>query len=613
MENKFKQIYDRLTKKQKASVQEEYKRAYDYDRKDPLFGLNRNELSGSKLSRRSFLRLMAASGASLPLAQLMAAAGITLPMAAKVAAQSGGELTCGWAGTAEITTLDPAQINQVLQFQIASNVLSGLTHINADLVAEGDLASEWSVSEDGLEWTFNLREGVKWHNGDDFTADDVLFTYNRSKDPAQSIHSGNLVNVADVQKIDDFTVKLVLSSPQASLLVKTLERSSGRAMTMVNQRAIEEMGLEQYGLTPVGTGPFMVTEHQLGQALVIEKFADYFDPERPLLDKITFIPIPEPEPLAAAIETGDIQLIGGNAPAAELIDRFIANPDLVVSQIPGNGFQSMFINPWREPFRVPDFNISLDELKQQNGFKVRLAIAKAFDRDLVIERGLFGRGVPAFGTINPAMGFFFDTGINETSEQRFDLEAARQLLAEAGYADGEGIRPLKYLTTPAGRRIGEIVVNMYKENLNIDLELDIKDFTVLIEDNNRMEYDLCALGSGGDFDPDDGLVDWMISTSRFNGPNRNDEDLLAARDGEELPFGFFADSHLDELIMQQAVEADLEARKALVQEANKLTSDKVATIFTWHPSDILVYRTEVNFPDVSRIPGLVDLDRVTIS
>jgi ABC-type transport system substrate-binding protein len=65
--------------------------------------------------------------------------------------------------------------------------------------------------------------------------------------------------------------------------------------------------------------------------------------------------------------------------------------------------------------------------------------------------------------------------------------------------------------------------------------------------------------------------------------------------------------------MQQAVEADLEARKALVQEANKLTSDKVATIFTWHPSDILVYRTEVNFPDVSRIPGLVDLDRVSMS
>ena len=282
---------------------------------------------------------------------------------------------------AEIQTLDPAQMNQVLEFQITSNVLSGLTHINAELTAEGDLATDWTVSDDGLEWTFHLREGVTWHNGDPFTADDVVFTYNRSKDPNQSIFSGNLVNVADVVKVDDLTVKLTLAKPQASLLVKTLERASGRAMTIVNQRAINEMGLEQYGLTPVGTGPFKITAHQLGQGVTIERFDNYYDPERPKLDKVTFLPINEPEPLAAAIEAGDIQLIGGNAPAAELIDRFVANPDLVVSQITGPGFQAMFINPWRDPFMVPDFNKTVDELKQENGFKVRLAIAKAMDRD----------------------------------------------------------------------------------------------------------------------------------------------------------------------------------------------------------------------------------------
>lgn len=604
MEQQYKRIYDNLTAEQKARVQEEYRRAYDFDRRDPLFGLSRAELSGPKLSRRAFLRLLAASGAALPMRSLLAAAGIALPAVARVAAQAGGELIAGWAGTAEITTLDPAQINQVLQFQIASNVLSGLTHINPELTAEGDLAADWTVSENGLEWTFNLREGVTWHNGDPFTADDVIFTYNRSKSPEQSIHSANLANVADVVKVDDLTVTIVLSKPQASLLVKTLERASGRAMTIVNSRAIEAMGLEQYGLTPVGTGPFMVTDHQLGQSLTLERFPDYYDPERPLLDRITIIPIPEPEPLAAAIETGDIHLIGGNAPAAELIDRFMSNPDLVVSEVTGPGFQAMFINPWREPFMVPDFNKSVDELKQENGFKIRLAIAKAFDRENFIERALFGRGIPAFGTVNPAMGFFFDTAINETSEQRYDLEAARQLLADAGFPNGEGFPTLKLLTTPAGRREGEIIVNMYQENLGITLELDIKDFTVLTEDSNAMNYDLMRLGSGGDYDPDDALLDWMVTTSRFNG---------ATRDTSVMPFGFFSDARVDELTAQQTAEVDLEARKALVQEANKITSDKVAAVFTHHPVDILVYRSEVNYPDASRIPGLVDLDRVTIS
>ncbi|MEL6149832.1 MAG: ABC transporter substrate-binding protein [Chloroflexota bacterium] len=606
MHDRYRKLFERLTREQKKLVDDEYNRAYDFDPKDPLFGLSKSEISGPTLSRRTVLRLLAASGVALSAGPLMKAAGLVPESTVRRAAAQDGplEITAGWAGTADIATLDPAQINQVLQFQVASNVLSGLTHINPDLVAEGDLAVDWTVSDDGLEWTFNLREGVTFHNGDPFTSADVLYTYNRSNDPEQSIQVGTLANIAEVNAVDDFTVQIVLAQPQASLLVKTLERASGRAMTIVNQRALEENGPADYGLIPIGTGPFRVTEHQLGQGVVLEKFEDYYDPQRPILDKVTIIPIPEPEPLAAALETGDIQITGGNPLAAELIDRFLANPELVVSEIAGPGFQTMFINPWREPFEVPDFNKSVEELKQEPGFMVRLALAKAFDRDLFINRALFGRGRPAFGTINPAMGFFFDTAINETSEQTFDLEAARQLLADAGFPNGEGIRPLQLLTTPAGRREGEVIANMYAENLGITIELDIKDFTVLIEEQNSMNFDLCRLGSGGDFDPDDAILDWMVTTSRFNGPTR---------DTEMMPFGFFSDARVDELAAEQATIADPEARRALVQEANQITSDKVATVFVFHPLDILVWREEINFPDESRIPGLVDLDRVSFN
>lgn len=602
-----------IDKELQEQAQREFEEAHAFDRNDPLFGLRREELRGPRLSRRSVLRLLAAAGmlsvvdvlaaCAAPAAAPAAPSEAGAAPAAEAAAPAGGELNCGWAGTAEITTLDPAQINQVLQFQIASNVFGGLTHINPDLTAEGDLAESWEVTDDGLEWTFKLRQGVTFHNDDPFTADDVVFTFTRSKDPEQSIHSRVLANVESVEKIDDYTVKFVLSAPQASFLVKTLERSSGRAMTIVNARALEEMGPDQYGLMPVGTGPFKVTEHQLGQGVTIERFENYYDPERPKLDKITFLPIPEPEPLAAAIEAGDIQLIGGNAPAAELIDRFVSNPDLVVSEITGPGFQSLWINPHRDPFKVEDFNKTVEELKQENGFKVRLAIAKAMDRDGLIERALFGRGAPGYGSINPAMRFYFDTAISETSGQAFDMEAAQQLLADAGYPNGEGFPVLKLLVTPAGKREGEIIADMLKKNLNIDVELDIKDFTVLIEDGNAMNYDLMRLGSGGDYDPDDALVDWMQTTSKFNGPNRD----------PSMAFGYFSDSEVDDLIVQQRAETDLDKRKVLVQRANQITSDKVASAFLFHPVDILVYRTEVNYPDVSRIPGLVDLDRVTLA
>ena len=589
--------FDKLPEQEKERIRKELKWAYDFDPKDPLFGLSKADLRGPKMSRRTVLRLLAAAG-MLSMWHLW-----PKPGGRTVFAQGGGELTAGWAGTAEIRTLDPAQINQVLQFQIASNVLGGLTHINADLIAEGDLAVDWKVSDDGKEWTFFLRQGVKFHNGDPFTADDVIFTFNRSKDPEQSIHYRVLAQIESVEKVDDFTVRFKLSAPQASFLVKTTERASGRALTIVNRRALEELGPEQYGLTPVGTGPFRVTFHQLGQGVVLERFEDYYDPERPKLDKVTIIPIPEPEPLAAAIEAGDIQLIGGNPVAPELVDRFLANPDLVVDMAPGPGFQALWINPWREPFPVPDFNKPVEELKKEKGFMVRLAIAKAIDRENFIQRALFGRGEPAFGTINPAMRFFFDTAINETSEQRFDLDEARRLLAEAGFPDGRGFPTLTLKTTPAGKREAEILVDILKKNLGINVEIEIRDFPVLIDEFDSMDFDLLRIGSGGDYDPDDGLVDWMQTSSKFNGPNRP----------PEMPFGYFSDREVDELIDRQRVETDLNKRKELVQRANKITSDKVAAAFLFHPIDILVYRKEVNYPPESRIPGLVDLDRVTLA
>lgn len=581
------------------SAHAELKDAYDFDPKDPMFGLRADEMSGSALSRRSVLRLMAAAG-TLSAYHMIPGTGVI----GEAQAAGGGTLTCGWAGVGEITTLDPHQINQVLLFQIASNVISGLTHIDADLVARGDLAESWEISDDGKVYTFKLRQGVTFHNGDKFTADDVIYTYERAINPDKSIHGRVVGNVASLDKLNDHEVRFTLKAPQASFLVKSLERSSGRAMAIVCRGAIEAMGDSQYGLTPVGTGPFKVLPRELGQGVVLEKFADYYDPERPKLDKVVIKPIIDAEPLAAAMEAGDIQLIGGNPVAPELVDRFVANPNLVVHDVAAPGFQSVWMNPHREPFMVKDFNKPVAELKKEKGFMVRLAIAKALDRDRYIKQAQFGRGRPAYGTINPAMGFFFDDGLANDSAQSFNVEEAQKLLADAGFPNGEGFPEIKILTTPAQRREVQVITNILKRNLNINISIDTKDFPVLIDDFNSMRWDMCRLGSGGDFDPDDGLVDWMQTQSKFNGRNR---------DKEKMPFGFFSESKVDQLIDDQRIAPSLDDRKKLVQEANKLTSDKVASAFLFHPADIQVRNKKVNFPAESRIPGLVDLDRVTIA
>lgn len=587
-------------KRDPSNAQQELDDALDFDPKDPMVGLSGDDLSGTTLSRRATLRLMAGAGL-LTAANFVPAIG--LGRDAHAAGHAGGTLTCGWSGVGEIVTLDPAQINQVLQFQIASNVLSGLTHINANLIAEGDLAESWEVSADGKEYVFKLRQGVTFHNGDAFTAEDVLYTYNRSKDPEKSIHGRVLGNVADVIALDPHTVKFVLKAPQASFLVKATERASGRALTIVSRGAIEAMGAAQYGLTPVGTGPFKVASHVLGQGVVLEKNPNYYDPQRPKLDKVIIRPIDGAEPLAGALEAGDIQFIGGNPVPAQLIDRFAANPDLVIDEKPGPGFQNLFMNPWHEAMKVTDFNKPIEELKKEKGFMVRLAIAKALDRKTFIKQARFGRGVPAYGSINPAMGFYYDAGIEEKSEQAFDPEGARALMAAAGYPNGKGFPELEMMTTPNTKRDGQVLANILKKTLGIKVKVSPKEFSVGIADFGSLNFDMRLGGSGGDYDPDDGVVDWMQTASKFNGPKR---------DKAKYPFGWWSEKEVDALIAEQARTADPEKRRELVQKANQITSDKVATGFLYHPVDIQVRHKSVNFPKQSRIPGLNDLDRVTI-
>ncbi|SFH85123.1 ABC transporter substrate-binding protein [Albimonas pacifica] len=581
-----------------AELKAQLAEAHDFDPRDPLFGLRRDELSGPRLSRRATLRLLAAGGALT--AASLAPGGLTKALAQ---GKTGGTLNCAWAGVAEIVTLDPGQMTQVLQFQITSNVLSGLTHIKPDLIAEGDLAESWEISEDGLVYTFKLRENATFHNGDAFTADDVLYTFERSSDPSKSIHSANLANVASLEKLSDYEVKFTLKAPQASFLTKTTERASGRVLSIVSKRALEEMGDAAYGLAPVGTGPFKIASHVLGQGVVLEKHAGYFDPERPKLDKVVIQPVDGVEPLAAAVEAGDIHLVGGNPIAAQLIDRFKSNPDLITDIKPGPGFQSVWLNPWVEPMRVESFDKPLEELKKEPGFMVRLALAKALDRDLFVKQARFGYGLPAYGSVNAAMAYYYDDAIAQTSEQAYDPDGAKELLAAAGYPNGEGFPEISLHVRSSHKRDGLVVANILKQVLGITVKVEVMEFTVQLERFQAMDFQMTLTGSGGDYDPDDALEDWMTTTCKFNG---------RTRDKETMPFGYFSDPKVDELSAKQSVTPDPEARKGLVMEANKITSDKVTCGFLYHPVDVLVRASTVDYPAESRIPGLVDLDRVTL-
>ena len=174
---------------------------------------------------------------------------------------------------------------------------------------------------------------------------------------------------------------------------------------------------------------------------------------------------------------------------------------------------------------------------------------------------------------------------------------------QAGYPGGKGFPEIKLQTTPNTKRDGLVVANILKQVLGINVIVDPKDFSVGIEEFDTwiMTY---VLVSGGDYDPDDGLVDWMQTTSKFNGRKR---------DKSKYPFGFYSEAESDAAADALSLVADPQERRDLVRKANRITSDKVTCGFLYHPVDVLVYHKSIQVPDEARIPGLHELDRISLT
>jgi peptide/nickel transport system substrate-binding protein len=249
-------------------------------------------LSGPYVSRRTLLQLAAASGAAGYASRLAATSAAPArrshTSALRQDVKQGGELRWGF-GLGQIPTLDPGQVTLgIVAGELLSNLFSGLVQFDEELGIIPDLAEDWQVSEDGLEYTFTLRSGLIFHNGDTLTAKDFVYTYERTTNPDfASAQANKLALVTDIQPPDDTTLTITQSAPYAPFLATACSRGPGRALTPISQRAIEEMGDEQFGLAPVGCGPFMIDPDtvEVGGGFEMVAFEDWYG-GRPPLDKV---------------------------------------------------------------------------------------------------------------------------------------------------------------------------------------------------------------------------------------------------------------------------------------------------------------------------------------
>src|SRR5215207_11126166 len=267
----------------------------------PMARIDWSVLSGPRVSRRTLLSLAAASGAT-EYASRLAASAAPMPMAPTVLRaqpqgepKPGGTLRLG-CGISQIPNLDPAKVNLgIVAGELVANLFSSLVQFDTNLGLVADLAETWDVTPDGMQYTFHLRSGLTFHNGDTLNANDLLYTYQRTTNADfASPHANKLALVTEATAPDDLTFMIKMSAPYAPFLATACSRGPGRALTPISKRAIDEMGDEQFGITPIGCGPFKIVPEgvDLASGFKMVAFEGWYG-GRPYVDEITVQVIPE--------------------------------------------------------------------------------------------------------------------------------------------------------------------------------------------------------------------------------------------------------------------------------------------------------------------------------
>jgi len=280
-------------------------------------------------------------------------------------------LKVGWMS--EPKTLDPVGPSDNPSLWALHNVHDTLVRVSNDSQGiEPDLAESWDVSDDNLTYTFHLRKGLKFHNGEDVTAEDVVFSLNRTRDPEQCPYSSMFEPIQDIQAVDKYTVKLILSAPYAPILADLAMFNAA----IIPEKYFQEVGgTEKFGRQPVGAGPFKFEYWKPGEEILFSKFEDYWRKGLPKVDKLHYYIMPDATSRAIAVRGGSVD-VAVYVPFSE-VQSLKAAPNVKVA----------IDRIWRHDFVKINCGI-----KPFTDVKVRQALNYAVNKQGIIKTVLFGFG-----------------------------------------------------------------------------------------------------------------------------------------------------------------------------------------------------------------------------
>ena len=396
----------------------------------------------------------------------------------------------------DLKSLDPHSSTTAGTREVLFNIYEGLFKTGPDGELIPAVAEKYTTSADGLTYTFTLRDGVRFHNGNAVTAEDVIYSIKRCADNEGSAIDSSLVSafsvISDVQATDDKTVVLTLKQPDLELL---------NFLTA----AIVPANYDKLDTEPCGTGPFKFVSRTAQDSIVLEKFGEYWGTPA-YLDKVTYKIIENADSIMMSLQSGAIDLFAhlSSTQVAQLGDDFYVEEGTM------NLVQALYLNNAEKPF---------------DDVRVRQALCYAVDKQAIIDLAFDGYGSPIGSSMYPAFGKYFDDSL--TNHYTKDIEKAKSLLAEAGYPDGFEMT----ITVPSNYQphidTAQVLVEQLKE-INVTAKIELVEWGTWLSDVYAgRQYQSTVVGVDASNMTARALLERFTSTAGNNFINYSDADYDA--------------------------------------------------------------------------------------
>jgi peptide/nickel transport system substrate-binding protein len=442
-------------------------------------------------------------------------------------------------------TMNPHGSDADCNLGVMANIFEGLLSRDVTGELKPGLATSWERI-DALTWRFHLRQGVKFHNGNDFTWEDVKFSFERLKEPypvSEFLFFGGTTKSVETVDGDPWTIDIKTTIPMPYFA------DNLHQIFIMDKESTEARSIGEVGLYPIGTGPYKFVEWVKGAYLKLTANEDYWGGPPPIKN-VELRPVVEPSTRIAAIATGEVDILQ-DIPV-ELFDTVAANPDLEVITRPAR--RAIYLG-LRNELGFPT-----------NDIRVRRAIYMAINEDEIIEKVMFGHAFPASQIPDPPT-----VGYDPTIRRLpYDPERAKELLTEAGYPDGFKIK----LSGPNDRyvRDAQICEAVAKQlaKVGIEVELDTKPKAIFFPEVDEHIYDFYLIG-------------WFDGSYDFG---RSFSKLLHSVDVERGYGGLngadYTDPTLDRLLEESAEIVDPDLRAEKLQLLNRIAMEEKIAVIPLH-------------------------------